>query len=142
MYTVGISSRHASTPGPAVVVAVVFTLDHIVTTQTTMGWTKSLLYRHRYRRVHPHKKALRKLVEVNCALNLRDYSGQVSRPYAHTCIPLYYLYTCITRHIALFVSGYSRLSTGIVLFIRTGNEVCRYDWHSAGSAGWPFPLLK
>jgi len=29
---------------PAVVVAV-FTLDHIVTTQTTMGWTKSLLYR-------------------------------------------------------------------------------------------------
>ena len=29
---------------PAVVVAVVFTLDHIVTTQTTMGWTKSLQY--------------------------------------------------------------------------------------------------
>ena len=28
---------------PAVVVAVVFTLDHFVTTQTTMGWTKSLL---------------------------------------------------------------------------------------------------
>jgi len=42
-YTVGISSRHASTPGPAVVVAVVFTLDHFVTTQTTMGWTESLL---------------------------------------------------------------------------------------------------
>jgi len=44
--TVGISSRHASTP-PAVVVAVVFTLDHFVTTQRTMrqrtmGWTKSL----------------------------------------------------------------------------------------------------
>jgi len=32
------------TVAPAVVVAVVFTLDHIVTTQTTMGWTKSLLY--------------------------------------------------------------------------------------------------
>ena len=31
---------------PAVVVAVVFTLDHIVTTQTTMGWTKSLQYPH------------------------------------------------------------------------------------------------
>jgi len=30
----------------AVVVAVVFTLDHIVTTQTTMGWTKSLLYHY------------------------------------------------------------------------------------------------
>ena len=29
----------------AAVVAVVFTLDHIVTTQTTMGWTKSLQYR-------------------------------------------------------------------------------------------------
>jgi len=29
---------------PAAVVAVVFTLDHIVTTQTTMGWTKSLQY--------------------------------------------------------------------------------------------------
>jgi len=25
--------------------AVVFTLDHIVTTHTTMGWTESLLYR-------------------------------------------------------------------------------------------------
>jgi len=25
--------------------AIVFTLDHIVTTQTTMGWTESLLYR-------------------------------------------------------------------------------------------------
>jgi len=20
--------------------------------------------------------------------------------------------------------------------------VCRYDWHSAGSLGWPFPMLK
>ena len=29
---------------PAAAVAVVFTLDHIVTTQTTMGWTKSLQY--------------------------------------------------------------------------------------------------
>ena len=28
----------------AVVVAVVFTLDHYVATQRTMGWTKSLLY--------------------------------------------------------------------------------------------------
>ena len=33
---------------PAVVVAVVFTLDHIVTTHTTMGWTKSLQYHLRY----------------------------------------------------------------------------------------------
>ena len=23
-----------------------------------------------------------------------------------------------------------------------GNEVCRYNWHSAGSPGWPFPMLK
>ena len=29
----------------AVVVAVVFSSDHFVTTQTTMGWTKSLLDR-------------------------------------------------------------------------------------------------
>ena len=34
---------------PAAVVAAVFTLDHIVTTQTTMGWTKSLLYRRNVR---------------------------------------------------------------------------------------------
>jgi len=20
--------------------------------------------------------------------------------------------------------------------------VCRYNWHSAGSLGWPFPMLK
>ena len=39
-------SRHfvASRINAPAVVAVVFTLDHIVTTQTTMGWTKSLLY--------------------------------------------------------------------------------------------------
>ena len=23
-----------------------------------------------------------------------------------------------------------------------GTKVCRYSWHSAGSLGWPFPLLK
>jgi len=23
-----------------------------------------------------------------------------------------------------------------------GNEVCRYNWHSAGSMGWPFPMLN
>jgi len=46
---VAVYSRHfVASPinAPAVVVvAVVFTLDHFVTTQTTMGWTKSLLYR-------------------------------------------------------------------------------------------------
>jgi len=21
-------------------------------------------------------------------------------------------------------------------------EKCRYNWHSAGSLGWPFPMLK
>ena len=43
---VAVYSRHfvaSRINAPAVVVAVVFTLDHIVTTQTTMGWTKSLL---------------------------------------------------------------------------------------------------
>ena len=23
-----------------------------------------------------------------------------------------------------------------------GTKVCRYNWHSAGSMGWPFPMLK
>ena len=23
-----------------------------------------------------------------------------------------------------------------------GTKVCRYNWHSAGSLGWPFPMLK
>jgi len=46
---VAVYSRHSvasriNAPAAAVVVAVVFTLDHIVTTQTTMGWTESLLY--------------------------------------------------------------------------------------------------
>jgi len=44
---VAVYSRHfvaSRIDAPAAVVAVVFTLDHFVTTQTTMGWTKSLLY--------------------------------------------------------------------------------------------------
>ena len=27
-------------------------------------------------------------------------------------------------------------------YVAVGNEVCRYNWHSAGSLGWPFPMLK
>jgi len=23
-----------------------------------------------------------------------------------------------------------------------GTKVCRYNWHSAGTLGWPFPTLK
>jgi len=23
-----------------------------------------------------------------------------------------------------------------------GTKVCRYNWHSAGSLGWPFPVVK
>ena len=45
---VAVYSRHfvaSRINAPAAVVAVVFTLDHIVTTQRTMGWTKSLLDR-------------------------------------------------------------------------------------------------
>ena len=46
---VAVYSRHfvasrINAPAVVVVVAVVFTLDHYVTTQRTMGWTKSLLY--------------------------------------------------------------------------------------------------
>ena len=45
---VAVYSRHfvaSRVNAPAVVVAVVFTLDHFVTTQRTMGWTKSFLDR-------------------------------------------------------------------------------------------------
>jgi len=42
---VAVYSRHFVAARINAPVAVVFTLDHIVTTQTTMGWTKSLLYR-------------------------------------------------------------------------------------------------
>ena len=28
------------------------------------------------------------------------------------------------------------------LIRRKGTKVCRYSWHSAGSRGWPFPVLK
>ena len=53
---VAVYSRHfvaSRINAPAAVVAVEFTLDHIVTTQTTMGLTKSLLdqysiYLHTY----------------------------------------------------------------------------------------------
>ena len=24
----------------------------------------------------------------------------------------------------------------------SGTKVCRYNWHSAGSLGWPFPVIK
>ena len=46
--TAAVYSRHfvvSRINAAAAVVAVVFTLDHIVTTQTTMGWTESLQYR-------------------------------------------------------------------------------------------------
>jgi len=26
--------------------------------------------------------------------------------------------------------------------VKYGTTVCRYNWHSAGSLGWPFPTLK
>jgi len=44
---VAVYSRHfvaSRINAPVVVVAIMFTFDHIVTTQTTMGWTKLLLY--------------------------------------------------------------------------------------------------
>ena len=51
---VAVYSRHfvaSRINAPAIVVAVVFTLDHFVTTQRTMGWTKSLLGRSARRAV-------------------------------------------------------------------------------------------
>jgi len=44
---VAVYSRHfvaSRIDAPVVVAAVVFTLDHFITTQTTMGWTESLHY--------------------------------------------------------------------------------------------------
>jgi len=26
--------------------------------------------------------------------------------------------------------------------VQQGTKVCRYNWHSADSLGWPFPMLK
>jgi len=49
---VAVYSRHfvaSRINAPAVVVAVVYSLDHFVTTQTTMAWTKSLLDRRVHR---------------------------------------------------------------------------------------------
>ena len=46
---VAVYSRHfvaSRIDAPVAVVAVVFTLDHIVTTETTMGWTESYRARH------------------------------------------------------------------------------------------------
>ena len=36
------------------------------------------------------------------------------------------------------------LLKGLVRFVpkAQGTKVCRYNWHSAGSFGWPFPMLK
>ena len=30
----------------------------------------------------------------------------------------------------------------INVIFQSGTKVCRYNWHSAGSLGWPFPLRK
>jgi len=37
--------------------------------------------------------------------------------------------------------GLSGLATD-PLFLQQGTKVRRYNWHSAGSLGWPFPVLK
>jgi len=34
------------------------------------------------------------------------------------------------------------LILGLERLEHMGNDVCRYDWHSAGSLGWPFPMEK
>ena len=50
---VAVYSRHFVASRIDAPVAVVFTLDHIVTTQTTMGWTESLHY-HTHTHTHTH----------------------------------------------------------------------------------------
>jgi len=32
--------------------------------------------------------------------------------------------------------------SSILVGTRQGTKVCRYNWHSAGSLRWPFPMLK
>jgi len=56
---------------------------------------------------------------------------------------------CITRcrglrarvALLIFEHFYSRSESGCV-DTPQGTKVCRYNWHSAGSIGWPFPMLK
>jgi len=55
---VAVYSRHfvaSRIDAPVAVVAVVFTLDLIVTTQTTMGWTESL---HYHTHTHTHTQTV------------------------------------------------------------------------------------
>jgi len=35
-----------------------------------------------------------------------------------------------------------QLPNTLLLLPCQGPKVCRYNWHSAGSLGWPFPVLK
>jgi len=47
-------------------------------------------------------------------------------------------------------TGWRDAAAGLLTAVRTAfrvskkfvPKVCRYNWHSAGSLGWPFPVLK
>ena len=45
------------------------------------------------------------------------------------------------RHIVSPSSGRYRFTVGTGVGDE-GTKVCRYNWHSVGSLGWPFPVLK
>jgi len=78
---VAVYSRHfvaSHINAPAVVVAVVFTFDHIVTTQTTMGWTKSLLYHHHHHH-QPDIYLLSHAVAVSRLQRGREMEGEGKR---------------------------------------------------------------
>jgi len=32
--------------------------------------------------------------------------------------------------------------SNVAVSVEQGTKVCRYNWHSAGFLGWPFPVLK
>jgi len=47
--------------------------------------------------------------------------------------------------IPIVVCGSQGCIAGMVISdgdFHKGTKVCRYNWHSAGSLGWPFPMLK
>jgi len=73
---VAVYSRHFVASHINAPVAVVFTLDHIVTIQTKMGWTKSLLYHHHHHHHQPDIYLLSHAVAVSRLQRGREMEGE------------------------------------------------------------------
>jgi len=61
----------------------------------------------------------------------------------------YFVPTDISKQVATVTVATDRIAAASAQIPRTvrrssqqGTKVCRYNWHSAGSLGWPFPTLK